>query len=114
MTRIPGMPSDGANEHVRAKNIVNAFTQAFSGVFLLDISDIYSNRLPFTVKPIEKSDILKSRSALPSMQSIGDDLIPNYVGKDCKYMLVKSFSSTWRWLLMCCLRFGKKQDCCCP
>lgn len=92
ISRIPYKLRDNSNEYSDPKDIVNAFASTFSSFFTqnpqLHPEDVLSNCNNFTIPNVSEEDLLKIMSKLSNKTTSGDDQLPSFLIKDCKYVFV--------------------------
>lgn len=95
-TRIPGKLHDDQSEYNTPKEIVDAFANHFSNIFSdssnFDISDTLGNNLSFVLSPVVEEDIVPLLASLQNKMTSGEDQLPSFLLKDCKFIFARPLS----------------------
>ena len=97
-TRIPGIMRSGDAEIDAPREIVNAFAELFSGrdnptaiPSNAELSgSLYSS---FNLSPVTETEVVAAMAALPNKISAGDDGIPCFVVRDCRFALARPITN---------------------
>ena len=92
-SRIPGQLRDNnGNIFSEPQDIVDAFATTIANVFTVNNSthiestSISSNS--FSMSSVSIEDLILIMSNLSNKQTCGDDLVPSFLIRDCRYALV--------------------------
>lgn len=104
-SRIPGKLIDCDQEYDDPHDIVNAFAQMFSKVYtpnsVLNLENVYSHCLPFTIPRVNEDELIKIMSSFSNKITAGDDLIPSFFIRDCRFVLAKPLATLINLSLKC-------------
>ncbi|KAJ3649111.1 hypothetical protein Zmor_020871 [Zophobas morio] len=127
-TRIPGRVHNGLSEYTDPQTIVNGFAENFSKSYSSDSAHIpsqsSSNALPFQFPYVSPVELINIMSKFHDKFTAGDDLIPSFIVRDCRYAFAEplslifnlaiktsTFPSKWKCARICpILKKGDSSD----
>ena len=106
LTRIPGLVIDAGDAELSdPRDIVNAFAESFSAHVSppdLQYSGADSGcESGFVVPCIDERDVLTAMASLANKFTAGDDCLPSFVVRDCRYALCQPVLS----IINCAIRY---------
>ena len=77
-------------------DVVNGFANHFSTTYLadsaMDLSDLTNNILPLNFVSVEEQQLINIMAKFSNKFTAGDDLIPSFLIRGCRYVLTKPLS----------------------
>lgn len=95
-TRIPGKVFSNNAEFDNPQDIVNAFASTFSGMYTTTKhapTDHFNHSLPFSFSPTTEDELINIMSTLSNKFTAGDDLLPSFFIRDCRYVFAKPLTT---------------------
>ncbi|KAJ3660858.1 hypothetical protein Zmor_005287 [Zophobas morio] len=95
-TRIPGVMKHNNDSYDDPQQIVNLFASEFSKIFASSSSykpvDVHSYLPPVILSRVSEEDVFNFLRRLANKETCGDDMLPSFLIKDCRYVFARPLS----------------------